>query len=925
MMVAFFPMDGYHITNSDGSFGGMDIEYLDALCEYANWEIEYVPCDSWEDALAQLEKKQVDLVGSAQYSAERAEKFDYADLSSGYTFGVIATNPDSDIAYEDFTAMKQITFGLVKNYVRKNEFLEYLSDNDIKQPDIIEYESTALLQQAVDEGEVDALVHTLTEVKDGQRVIGRFAPKPFYYITYKGNDDVLRELNQAVADLKIDSPDLESELINKFFQSRLDKTNLLTLEEKEYIQSQKTITVGYLDGYYPFSYEKDGEFCGLAREMLQECIEAAGLKLEYKKLEHEQDAEAALKNGTVQLLSYYTCTNPEAAPAALYNYSEIPLVLVRNKDQSNQNMNTLVTTEELKFYGENLLDLQNTSFIICDTQQECLDRLNKGTADAALCGGYLTEHLLQAELQYGHLSIKTVLNTDYTVYMALSPEAPSILDEILIKTLSAINDKEINAYMLRENTSPLVSLQQFIYRYSIPLIIAMLILIVIIISVAYHLIRDSRKIQKLLYKDTTLDIWNSNYLIYWGEHKLLPEHKNNYALVGLNISHFRPYNIIYGRNAGEKVLETVATTLLRCVDTKHEVCARSQGDRFVLLLEWQDWDEFLIRIQKLQQELEEQIFRISENRMQLQLGVYPIPQNEIDLHRAMNYANQALEVIGSSNDTLKIYDAPFEAMLKERHEREKVLEAADVWTDFVVYYQNKVDIRTEKIVGAEALVRFCDPTADGLIRSPGYFVPYYEKTGKITEIDFFVLESVCKMLHRRIDAGKAVVPVSCNFSRMHFVKPEFCEHLEQVLTKYHISKDLIEVEITETLVVEELQQQAIKKTIDILRKKGIRLSIDDFGAGYSSLGVFEQIPASVVKLDRSFLLNQENKERQVKIMRGIVRMAESLPAQVVCEGVETMDDVNLMKKIHAYIAQGYYYSKPAPESDFEEKLEANHS
>lgn len=922
--VAFFPMDGFHITNPDGSYGGMDVEYLEALCEYANWEIEYITCDSWEDALTRLENKQVDLVGSAQYSKERSKIFDYADLSSGYTFGVIATNPESTIAYEDFSAMKDITFGLVKNYVRKNDFLDYLSDNGIKQPQIEEYESTAQLHQALDDGEVDAFVHTLTEVMEGQRVIGRFAPKPFYYITYKGNGDVLRELNQALADLKIDYPDLESELINRFFQSRLDKTNLLTLEEKKYIASEKSVTVGYLDGYYPFSYEKEGEFCGLARELLQESVEAAGLTLNYQKLENEQEAEAALSDGTIQLLAYYTCTDPETAPAALYNYAEIPLVLVRNKEHTNQDISILATTNALEYSAKNLLDLQDTTLVICNSQQKCLDTLQKGDADAALCGSYLAEYLLQTELQYGHLSIKTVLNDDYTVYMALSPHASSILDEILTKTLSSINDKTINDYMLRENTSPLVSLQQLIYRYSIPLILVMLVFIIIIICVAYHLIQDARKIQKLLYKDTTLDIWNSNYLIFRGEQKLLPERKKNYALIGFNISQFRRYNIIYGWNSGEIVLEIIAKTLLQCVDARHEICARSQGDRFVLLLEWDDWNVFLLRLQKIQQELEGQIFRETDNHMQLQLGVYPIPEGENDLHRAMNYANQALEVIGNSNDTLKIYDAPFEAMLKERHEREKVLEAADVWSDFVVYYQNKVDIRTEKIVGAEALVRFRDPTANGLIRSPGYFVPYYEKTGKITEIDFFVLESVCKMLRKRIDSGKKVVTVSCNFSRMHFVKPEFADHFEEVLAKYNISKDLIEVEITETLVVEELQQQAIKETIDILREKNIRLSIDDFGAGYSSLGVFEQIPASVVKLDRSFLLNQENKERQVKIMRGIVQMAETLQAQVVCEGVENLDDVNLMKEIHAYIAQGYYYSKPIPEDAFEEQLDVQY-
>ena len=112
--VAFFPMDGYNVTEPDGKLTGMDVEYLNALCNYADWEIEYVKCDSWDDALSMLAAHKVDLVGSAQYSVERAEIYQYANLSSGYTFGVIATRSDSPLAYEDFAAMKDITFGIVK-------------------------------------------------------------------------------------------------------------------------------------------------------------------------------------------------------------------------------------------------------------------------------------------------------------------------------------------------------------------------------------------------------------------------------------------------------------------------------------------------------------------------------------------------------------------------------------------------------------------------------------------------------------------------------------------------------------------------------------------------------------------------------------------------------------------------------------------
>lgn len=425
-----------------------------------------------------------------------------------------------------------------------------------------------------------------------------------------------------------------------------------------------------------------------------------------------------------------------------------------------------------------------------------------------------------------------------------------------------------------------------------------------------------------MYKDTKMDIWNMNYLIYLGEHKLLPERKAQYAVVFVNLAQFRRYNVIYGWSAGERLLESVAGILIKNVDQKTEVCARDQGDHFVMLLSYLDREAFMERVQRLKNDVEKWILGDTDNHMSLQMGIYDIPQDDSDLRLAINYANQALDFTGNSKDEeVRTYDEGLETVIKERHEREKLLESVDIDKDFVAYYQPKVDIRNGKIVGAEALVRFLDPTADGAVRAPGFFVPYYEQTGKITEIDFFVFESVCKMLRRRLDAGLPVVTISCNFSRMHFIKPDFPEHLLEIFERYQISKDLIEIEITETLIVEELQQHMVKKTLNILKEKGIRLSIDDFGAGYSSLGIFEQIPASVIKLDRSFLLNQEDRDRQVKIMRGIVKLGEELEAQIVCEGVETEADVNLMKEIGAYVAQGYFYSKPVPEVDFEEKLE----
>lgn len=921
--VAFFPMDGYHITNQDGSLDGMDVSYLKALCDYTDWEIEYVKCDSWEQALQMLAERQVDLVGSAQYSASRAEIYQYADLASGYTFGVIATNADGTIAYEDFLAMRRVTFGMVKNYVRKEEFLQYLSDHGIDFPVIREYESTEKLQQALDAGEVDALVHTFTEIREGQRLIGRFAPRPFYYISYQGNDDVMRELNQAIADLKINQPELEAELMNMFYYSRFDKAALLTTEEKEYLADTELLTVGYLDGHYPFSYVEDGEFKGLSREMLESSIAMTGQRLEYVCLEDEETARKALMEGEVDIL-VYSADSKEVLDrhdlTAARGYAEVPLVLVMDKNRNMGNIRMLGTVSYLREEAGSAVLLQNAEIKIYDTQQAGLRAVKNGEVDAVLCDGYMAEHLFRTDFQYENLQIKNIFKNEYPISVVVREE-DRLLAAILAKTITSIDYRAVSEYMLKENTYPLANLRTFIRNHSTAIILILMCVMLFVILVAVHIVHDEKKIRKLMYKDTFMDIWNLNYLIYWGERRLLPEHKNNYAVVYLNVSQFRHYNIIYGWNAGEKLLEGIAGLLTNSVDRNLEICARNQGDRFALLLTCGQQEELLERLNSLRSTLEEYIFTNTENHMPVQMGIYFLGQQTRDLQVALNYANQALDFTGDREENaIKVYDDRLEQMIKERHEREKLLQSVDVWKDFAVYYQPKVDIRNGEIVGAEALVRFLNPAEGGAVKAPGFFVPYYEQTGKITEIDFFVYESVCRLLRQRLDAGEKVVTISCNFSRMHFIKPGFAEKFEEILNKYRIDRNLIEVEITETLVIEKLQQNTVKETLDTLHQKGIHLSIDDFGAGHSSLGIFEQIPAAVIKLDRSFLLNQQDHGRQVAIMRGIVNMAQNLEAQIVCEGVETEADIRLMQEIGANVAQGYYYSKPIPEAEFEEKL-----
>ncbi len=923
--VGFFPMGGYHETMPDGSFSGMDVEYLENLCDYVNWSVEYVPCESWDEALKMLSDKEVDLVGSAQYSRERAEIYQYADLASGYTFGTIAVKGDSPLAYEDFDAMGEITFGVVATYVRKQEFMEYLRGHGIGSPSVREYESTDALQEALSAGEIDALVHSLTEIKEGQRVIGRFAPMPFYYITYPGNEELMQELNQGIADVKMNRPELENELMVKYYDSRLDHTILLTSEEKDYIRQKQELTVGCLDGYYPFSYvDEEGAYSGLVKQMLEEMAAGTGLSFSYAVMKNMDEAKEALARGEIDIIGYCGESAGEirqAGGALTKVYAQVPHVIVMKRGDRTEELQVLAVA------GDNFSEEGGVSYgegaelLILEDQEACLHAVRTGRASAALCDGYMAEYLLGSSLGFGQMEIHTVLSDVHSIRMAVLDDAQSPLLGILNKELVEITDTMVNDYMLQDNFYSKISVESFIRDHSFTIILLLFAVAVLVIFVMYRMLENSRRLQKLMYKDTDFDIWNLNYLKYRASLKLGTGANRKYAIVYTDICQFKSYNTLYGWSAGQKLLERIIEVLSEEIDSERELYARSHGSHFVLFVCYEDMEALTERMKAMAGRISEHIYEKEGIRMAQAMGVCGIGEEAADIQLALSYAIQAVDPLKDSHsNVIRIYDDELRDRLKEQHEREKLLDSVDFQKDFVAYYQAKVDIRDERVVGAEALVRFKDPSAGGAIRAPGFFVPYYEQTGKITEIDFFVMESVCKMLRKRLDRGLSVVPISCNFSRTHFVKDGFPERFEAMIGRYRIPRELIEVEITETLVVEEMQQQKVKENVERLKRAGVHLSIDDFGSGYSSLGVFEQIPASVIKLDRSFLLNNENRTRQVQIMKNIVNLAKDLEAQVVCEGVETEKDTELMMEIGAYVAQGYRYCKPVPEEVFEGML-----
>jgi EAL domain-containing protein (putative c-di-GMP-specific phosphodiesterase class I) len=235
--------------------------------------------------------------------------------------------------------------------------------------------------------------------------------------------------------------------------------------------------------------------------------------------------------------------------------------------------------------------------------------------------------------------------------------------------------------------------------------------------------------------------------------------------------------------------------------------------------------------------------------------------------------------------------------------------------EFTPFYQPKVNTKTNTLVGAEALARWI---RDGNLISPGDFIPVLEGDYRICELDFYMLEQVCKDLRRWIDEGMEPVCISTNFSRRNLSDPDFSKRITELISCYDIPKQYIEVELTETFSAEE--NKLLGRFINDMHDVGILIAIDDFGTGYSSLNLLREIPADLLKLDKSFIDGHTGAKRDSVVVSNIAKMANELNMGIIAEGVERREQVEFLQSVNIDMAQGYLYDKPLTKADFEKRL-----
>lgn len=437
--------------------------------------------------------------------------------------------------------------------------------------------------------------------------------------------------------------------------------------------------------------------------------------------------------------------------------------------------------------------------------------------------------------------------------------------------------------------------------------------------------RKSRKAllfrqERMPYEDPLTGGANEKKFVEEARRLLRPADRKKYALVAFHVREFGVVNEIFGYRSGTKVLQGIHLVFVKNLE-KDELSAHVYADRFLLLLSCRDRADLTERLNRICADLKDTIqFYGIHYELSPAFGVCECPAG---------IAEDVQELVSRAVMALKadhFPDCPPCAFYEDRMRvsRMTLKNMADRLVpalenrEFAVYYQPKYSTADETLFGAEALVRWrTDP--DTLV-PPGEFIPVFERSGKIAELDRYVFRQVCRDLRKWLDEGRKAVPVSVNLSRVSLLDPSVAGEYRAEAAKSDVPAGLLELEVTESAFAQDAA--ALEESMGRLSAAGFSLSVDDFGSEYSSLKMLYDVPAQTIKLDRDFLNGLGFGERGEAVVSSVIGLAEQLHMSVVAEGVETREQLEFLKNIRCTAVQGYYFSPPVPERQFRALLQA---
>lgn len=421
--------------------------------------------------------------------------------------------------------------------------------------------------------------------------------------------------------------------------------------------------------------------------------------------------------------------------------------------------------------------------------------------------------------------------------------------------------------------------------------------------------KKNRRLYRIAYIDPVTQLGNEAYFKEAGSMYLQNQMNKSKYLVTIDINKFKALNNIYGYAFCNEILRALGEKLSNILPPDSITC-RISNDIFATIFCYEK------NIKKLLDTIFKDISILkiysTDIHVNLAIGAYKINSKDKDINKILDKSYMArAQIKGVYNNNYYLFDNKLENELIEEQQIESCMEEALKNKEFKVIYQPKTFTQTEKIAGAEALIRWYRGNE---VIFPNKFIPLFEKNKFIIKLDLYIFEQVCKDLAEWREKYSYMPTISINVSKEHFTDENFIDEYVNICNKYKIETNRIDLEITESATIDE--HIDIIKVLNNIKSKGFIISIDDFGTGYSSLSMLQNMPIDIIKIDKIFV-DKADLTSNKNIINYIMLIAKHLGVETIVEGVETKEQVDFIKKIKCDIIQGFYYSKPISKEEFE--------
>ena len=914
----------YNTVDSSGRRTGYAYEYQLKIACYTGWTYEYVK-GSWPELMAMLETGEIDLMSDVSYTPERAERMLFPSLPMGSEEYYLFTAPGNQkILPTDPSTQNGRRIGVNKNSIQADFYRDWAEQNGVL-PEIIEVscsedESLAMLETGELDGyvTVDAFVHP-----ENAAPVCKVGSSDFFFAVSKNRPDLLTELDAALNRIQDENRYYNQRMFEKYIR-RAGANAFLSAEEVQWLSEHRTIRVGYQDNYLAFcaADKTTGELIGVLKDYLSsasDCI--ANAHLDFEAIAYPTSAAAlkALEAGEVDCVfpANFSPYDGETIGVLLtppLTETEIYAVLSQSGQQGFARKEHVIVAvnEGNPNYDAFLQDhFPDWTKVYYPTTADCLKAVADGVADCVLISNFRYNNIARLCAKYRLTTFATGVEMDYCFAVG-KDQTP--LYSILAKTVNMVPKSTVNSamsYYITEDAK--LSLSDVISDHiGAVLTVTGLVLLVILALLVQNMraVRKARTLISATETDELTGLYNRSFFFQYAN-RMFREHPDKpMDAIVLNIEQFHSVNALNGREFGDRALRVLGNEIRAVSDELGGIAGRFEADRFdIYCRHTEDYQSIFTRLQgKLEAMAPNANVRLRMGVMPWQAGLEPV----LLFDRARTACSMAR---GQYMERPIVFDEKVrEREIYEQRLLNDLRRALDAY-EFEVYYQPKYDIQSEppKLVSAEALVRWSHPEL-GMI-PPDDFIPLFEKNGQISMVDKYVWTEAAKQIVRWREQYGVTIPVSVNLSRVDVFDPMLEQTLDRILAEYGLDHRALKLEVTESAYTENADQ--VIQVVEGLRRKGYEVEMDDFGTGYSSLNMLSAMPIDVLKMDRAFIRNIEHDEKDIQLVALILGIAKNLKIPVIAEGVETEEQMRLLKDLGCALVQGYYFSRPLHASDFE--------